>query len=227
MSTEDEAIAEVRALVRAADRAALGTNQRDPAGYPYTSLVMLATDHDGSPVLMLSDLADHTRNLKQDQRASLLIDGTRELDDPLAGARVTLLGRIARTEADAGRGRFLRRHPSAALYAGFGDFAVYRFATERAHLVAGFGRIRWLEGAVECVGVAPELVTAEAGLVARLNDGLGRSLGLLPQGWIVTGIDGAGIDLRSAGKVARVRFPEPVASADEVLDALPGLALAV
>ncbi len=121
----------------------------DERGWPYASLVLLATDARGMPLLLLSDLAEHTRNLRDDPRVSLLIDATQGHADRLAEPRLTLLGRAAVIADDADRAdartRFLARHPPAATYAGFGDFRFYRVTPDRAHLVAGFGRIRWIE----------------------------------------------------------------------------------
>ena len=121
----------------------------DERGWPYASLVLLATDAMGMPLLLLSDLAEHTKNLRDDPRVSLLIDGTKGHEDRLTGSRLTLLGRasvitneIERTDA---RTRFLARHPSAANYVDFKDFRFHRVTLDRAHLVAGFGRIRWIE----------------------------------------------------------------------------------
>src|SRR5438045_533970 len=110
-----------RALVRACDRAVLSTTlARDGlAGWPYGSLVLVATDHDLSPLLLISNLADHTKNIAKDPRVSLLVDGTAGAADPLTAARLSLLGRIAKDTTDGARARFLARHPSAATYAGF------------------------------------------------------------------------------------------------------------
>ena len=129
-----------RRLLRAAESASLATIERD-AGGPYASLVLVAADEDGSPILLLSDLAEHSRNLAADDRASLMVDGTAGFEDRLTGPRLTVLGRAIASDAPRHRARFLARHPSAAQYADFGDFHFYRVAVERAHLVAGFGRI--------------------------------------------------------------------------------------
>lgn len=149
---DDQPAKAARALLAAASQATLATTlsasgARDRDGWPFASLVLIAHDDGGSPLLLLSDLAEHSRNIAADDRVSLLIDGTAGHDDPLTGPRLTVLGR-ARRSADANhRQRFLARHPEAALYADFNDFAVYRIALDRAHLVAGFGRIDWIEGA--------------------------------------------------------------------------------
>jgi putative heme iron utilization protein len=135
--------AKARALLRQAQRASLATLME---GSPYASLVLVAEDEDCAPVLLLSDLAEHAKNLKRDARASLLIDGSAGLAEPLAGPRVTLIGRMERSGENRLKTRFLDRHPSAATYAGFGDFACYRMNVDRAHLVEGFGRIDWIKG---------------------------------------------------------------------------------
>jgi putative heme iron utilization protein len=131
---------------------------RDDSGRPYASLVLVAPAANGSPILLLSDLADHSRNLKRDARAALLFDGTAGLDDPLTGPRASVLGLVSpvpdRAEAARLKAIFLTRQPGAAAYADFADFRVYRMAVESAHFVAGFGRIHWLSAA-EIMAAAP------------------------------------------------------------------------
>src|SRR5690348_14879250 len=137
-----------RRLIRSCERAALATALTTPAGvWPYGSLVLAACELDGSPLLLLSALAEHTKNLERDPRASLLFDGTSGRDDPLTGERATVLGTLAPVADAHSRERFLRRHPAARAYAGFADFRLFRMSVTRAHLVAGFGRIDWIEAA--------------------------------------------------------------------------------
>ncbi len=133
----------VRALIRAGRRASLATllPEEGAAPGPYVSLVMIAADLDASPLLLLSDLALHARNLATDPRAALLFDGTEGLAEPLAGERATVTGRVERVASEGLRARYLRYHPDAARYAAFADFALYRMRVTGAHLVAGFGRI--------------------------------------------------------------------------------------
>jgi len=96
-------------------------------------------------LLLISDLADHTRNIRADARVSLLYDETAGLDDPLTGARVTLQGEAEQVEDDDLMEIYLSRQPSAKLYAEFSDFHMFRVRPLRAHLVAGFGRIAWVD----------------------------------------------------------------------------------
>jgi putative heme iron utilization protein len=216
----------VRGLLRSCDRATLATLQRTgseaPAGWPYASLVLMAVDQDAAPILLISTLADHTRNLLADPRASLLVDGTAGLDEPLTGARATVMGRLEKTDDPRHRARFLARHPAAAMYAGFGDFAVWRMTVGRAHIVAGFGRIHWVDGGAVIGAAPPALAAREADVVDHMNADHADAvdlyatmlLGLDGDGWQMTGVDAEGIDLRRAGRVARLPFDTPVADAD-------------
>jgi putative heme iron utilization protein len=138
-----------RRLIRDGDRAALATaatsGEAGAGGpWPYASLVLVACDERGNPLLLISDLADHTRNIRADARVSLLYDGTAGLDEPLAGPRVTVLGEAEQVEDGALMEIYLARHPPAEAYADFADFHLFRVRPLRAHLVAGFGRIEWV-----------------------------------------------------------------------------------
>ncbi|AWK86239.1 HugZ family protein [Azospirillum thermophilum] len=232
--------------MRSVDRAALTTLQRPDgqgAGWPYPSLVLVALDHDAAPILLISGLADHTRNIAADPRVGLLFDATQGMVQPLAGARVSVLGRAERTDDPRHRARFLNRHPDAAVYAGFGDFAVYRIAVERAHLVAGFGQIHWIaSGDLLMPNVPLALAEAEPDILAHMNadhaDAIAlyatALLGLPPSGpgaadpsaarWVMTGIDPEGCDLRHGAAVARVDFDQRVSDPHDARRVLAGLA---
>ncbi len=216
----------VRRLIRTTDRATLSTllapSADDTEAWPFGSLVMLACDHDATPILLMSDLSEHARNLARDPRASLLIDGTAGLSDALTGPRVTLLGRVTPDPDPVLRRRFLSRHPRAGFYAGFADFNVYRFSLERGHLVAGFGKVRWLEAAA--ITTAAPWREVEPTLIARYADRAGliasragaKDRGGESTAWQVIGVDPEGIDLRADGAVARFSFPQPLAAPDEI-----------
>lgn len=211
--------------MRRLTRAALATLEAE-GGAPYASLVMVAVDHDAAPLLLLSDLADHTRNLKADPRASLLFDGTVDRAVPLAGERASVQGRLERVRDDRLLARYVARHPDAEAYASFGDFNLYRMAVERAHLVAGFGRIRWVPADLVLydAGGAEALAAAEPGIVGHMNEDhadavqlyagrlLGRGGG--EPGWRLTGVDPEGADLRRGGETARLPFDEAVRDAE-------------
>lgn len=225
MEAANEAPAAVaRRLMRGLDRAALSTLQRDAEGWPYGSLVLVALDHAARPVLLLSELAEHTRNIARDGRVSLLFDATVGAADPLAAARVTVLGTAHRTDAPELRHRYLARHPSARAYADFKDFHLFQVRPTRAHLVAGFGRIHWIDGAAlvfddtGCTGLA----AAEADILAHMNADHAEAvalyaaalLGRSGSDWRMTGCDPEGIDLRRGAEVARLDFELPVADAE-------------
>lgn len=201
-----------RHLMRRRDHAALATNL---AGRPYVSLVATACDFDASPLLLLSDLAQHTQNLLADPRVSLLFEDTAGHSDPLAGPRLTLLGRAERCDDARAAARFAARHPASAGYAGFADFHGYRVVIERGHFVAGFGRIAWIEAEqLRFAAEASALAAVETDILAHMNadhaDALalyaGRLLGRKGRGWRMTGIDPEGLDLRRDGETARLDF---------------------
>ncbi len=222
----------VRRLMRSSDRAALSTAQRDGDGWPYGSLVLVASDTDAAPLLLISTLADHTKNLLEDDRASLLFDGTGGLDDPLTGARATVMGRMQRIaegpDLDRARRRFVSRHPSAEMYVGFGDFAFWRLEPARAHLVAGFGKIHWIDGAGLLGQKGLPLDARESDVVEHMNEDHADAIDLYArvllrlegEGWHMTGCDPDGIDLRLAGRVARLDFDSPVEDAEGARRAL-------
>jgi heme iron utilization protein len=130
-----------RTLLAACPVGALAT--RRPDGHPFASYVAVGRDADGAPLLLLSRLAMHTRNLAHDPRASLLlVEEGGQHDATLARPRLTLTGRVVRAaDAAAARARFIARHPDSAGYADFADFAFYRMEVTDCYLVAGFGQI--------------------------------------------------------------------------------------
>ena len=123
--------------------------EEDVTDQPYASKILLASGHDGAPLLLLSDLAQHGRNLAASSRASLLLDpsGGEDLDQP----RLILIGDVQTLDEGPAKksaaGRYQRLHPGSERYAGFGDFRLYRMDLTALHLVAGFGRVRWFEPA--------------------------------------------------------------------------------
>jgi putative heme iron utilization protein len=228
-----------RRLMRRQAHAALATS-RD--GQPYASLVAVACDLDASPLLLISDLAQHTRNIAADPRVSLLFDGGGEdhlrapvdsRDDPLAEPRLSLTGDAMRCDDAVLLARFTARHPSAAAYAGFGDFHLYRVTIGRSHLVAGFGRINWIEADdLRFTDDVAALAAAEPDIVTHMNADHADAVGLFAArllrrpgaGWRMTGIDPEGIDLRRGGVVVRLDFPAPVGDAETARAALVRLA---
>jgi len=228
--TEQTPAQTARGLMRACDRAALGTLL--PDGAPYVSLVLIACAHDASPLVLISALAEHTKNLVRDTRASLLFDGTAGLANPLTGARASVVGRFTPDDDPALRARYVARHPDAAAYVDFHDFRLWRMAVERAHLVAGFGKIHWVDADALLSTPAPALVAAEPDILRHMNEDHADAvalyarelLGLNGDGWLMTGIDPEGIDLRRGGETARLAFDKPIDGPDQARAALAALA---
>jgi putative heme iron utilization protein len=226
-----------KGLLRATRAGTLGTLDRN-TGHPFASLVTVATDVDGSPVILTSRLSTHTANLEADARASILLAETGK-GDPLAHPRLTVLGTFARiepgSEDDARvRRRFLARHPKAELYAGFGDFAFWRMTVASAHLNGGFARAADLKAAdilTDLTG-ADELIAAEAGAVAHMNEDHAdatalyatKLLGEDEGPWRISGIDPDGVDLAAGDRTARLPFAERVTGAGPMRMALVAFA---
>jgi putative heme iron utilization protein len=140
----DPGLSKALALAKTSKFAALGTIARD-GGHPFTSLVAVALVR-GAPVLLLSELAEHTQNLRADARASILF-AEEATDEPLARGRVTLLGRCALVPRDEVEAAYVAVHPDAAGYLALKDFRFWRLAVESVRHVGGFGRMGWASGA--------------------------------------------------------------------------------
>jgi putative heme iron utilization protein len=213
---EFDARTAAKKLLREGRSAALATLMSS-SGDPYCSLVNVATLAGGAPLLLISRLAVHTKNILADPRVSLMIDERKE-GDPLEGARVMLTGKAAITaEADARR-RYLDRQPEAEMFAGFGDFAFYEIAVTGAHLVAGFGRIVDLKARdiLTDLAGAESLVAAEAEIVAHMNEDhrdavrlyATRLLGAPDGDWRCAGCDPEGLELQNGRTALRLFFPQ-------------------
>lgn len=219
----DEAVRlEARSLLREARSAALAT--LGPDGHPSASLVGLATDIGGTPVILISGLAGHTANIASDPRASLLISPGGK-GDPLAHARITLKVR-ARTierESDEGariRRRYLARQPKSALYADFPDFSFFALDIEGASLNGGFARAFAPTPAdlMSDPAHAAALADVEAGAVAHLNEDHAeaivlyatRLLGAKAGDWRAVGLDPDGLDMALGSATLRLPFPVSV-----------------
>lgn len=219
--------------MRRAFKGSLATIQGG-SGYPYASLITLATDPAGTPVFLISKLARHTANLAQDPRASIMVDETGALADPLQGARLTFYGRAEPIAEEGIRRRFLARHPEAAFYAGFPDFGFWRLRVEGAHYIGGFGRIFDLDPGdllLELAG-AEGLVEAEPDILAHMNEDHADALELYatalgdaePGPWRMAGIDPEGFDIVLGGEARRIPFVQRVATPAEARTELVRLA---
>jgi putative heme iron utilization protein len=224
-----------RSLLRRRREGALATLMAG-SGDPYCSLVNVASDFDGAPILLISQLAVHTKNILADPRVSLMLDERAE-GDPLEGARIMLLGRAEQVGASAlktVRRRYLNAHPSAETFVDFKDFSFFRIKAGGMHLVAGFGRIVDLrpEQFLTDISDADALTDAEQGAIEHMNADYReamnfyatRLIGAEPADWRCTGCDPDGIDLKAGVKTVRLDFPQRVTTAGELREALVKLA---
>jgi putative heme iron utilization protein len=225
-----EAVFEARRLLRAAGQATLATQTE---GQPFAALVTPATAPDLSPLLLLSTLSEHTRQLKAEPRCALLVQGPAAEANPQTAPRVTLTGlaeQVPEAEAAPLKARWLARHPYAALYADFGDFSLWRIRPGGALLVGGFARalrIRPSELLPDREAVAA-VAAAEAGILEHVNADHAEALdaiarGLLGQSggaWRLAAVDVDGCDLALGETVARLAFAAPVTGAGGVRDEL-------
>jgi putative heme iron utilization protein len=224
-----------RGLLRRSRQGALATLMTE-SGDPYCSLVNLASHPDGSPILLISRLALHTRNILGDPRVSLMLD-ERAAGDPLEGARIMLAGIAQEASGDDMtllRRRYLNAHPSAEVFVDFKDFSFFRIRLKGAHVVAGFGRIVDLEPERILTDLrgAATLVEAEQGAVEHMNtdhrDALNlyatKLLGAEAAEWNCTGCDPDGLDLEASGKTLRLDFPQRLTGPGELRQMLVTLA---
>ncbi|UFZ02549.1 DUF2470 domain-containing protein [Bradyrhizobium ontarionense] len=222
-------------LLRRSRQGALATLMTG-SGDPYCSLVNVASAADGAPIILISRLAVHTKNVVADSRVSLMLD-ERAPGDPLEGARIMLSGKAEQAtdeNREALRRRYLNAHPSAADYADFADFSFFLIRPSGTHLVAGFGRIVDLkpEQFLTDVSDAASLLAAEQGAVDHMNadhrDALAlyatKLLGAEALEWRCSGCDPEGLDLTADGKTLRLDFPERVTSPGELRKMLVRLA---
>lgn len=237
--TDAEAIRLARTLLRSSRYGAIAVI--DPkTGAPLASRVAVATDHDGTPVILVSSLAAHTGGIVADPRCSLLL-GEPGKGDPLAHARITIACHAQKIATDDPRHarirwRFLSHNPKAKLYAGLGDFAFFRLEPQGASLNGGFGKAYVLT-AQDLLTTGPaldEIAVAEPGAVAHMNDDhldaianyaswYGKSRERAD--WTMTGIDADGFDLAAGDRVMRIFFDLPLENAQDMHKRLVAMAI--
>jgi putative heme iron utilization protein len=226
-----------RTLVEQLTTGALATLAREPEGHPYGSFVTFALDDLSLPVLLISELAEHTRNLHGDGRASLMVaESVRE--DPLANGRVTLLGTCRPVEADddSARSAYLARFPNAAYYADYRDFSFWRLSVTSARYIGGYGRMSWVAGEEWAAARPDPLAPHAAAIVEHMNADHAEAMAALCRAFsrarqaesvVMTGIDRYGFEMSvatAAGRrPVRLAFPELVATPDQARRALIAL----
>lgn len=224
-----------RSLLRRSRQGALATLAVG-SGDPYCALANVASHPDGSPILLISRLALHTRNILADARVSLMLD-ERSPGDPLEGSRI-MLGGIAQEASDSEksllRRRYLSVHPSAQVFVDFKDFSFFRIKPKSAHLVAGFGRINDLkpEQFLTDLTDAEGMLEAEEGAVAHMNADHLDALNLYATkllhadagDWRCTGCDPDGMDLQNGATMIRLDFPRRIVTPGALRQVLKELA---
>jgi len=222
-----------RTLVAAISTGTLCTLATDPAGYPYGSFVTIAFEK-SNPIFLISALAEHTKNLEQDPRASLLVAESGAAD-PLANGRVTILGRCTRVEGDGGSARaaFLAAHPQSAYYADFGDFGFWRLQVDSVRYIGGYGRMSWVRKEEWETAQPDPLGPSAAGVIAHMNADHADALVLYCKAFsratditsaTMTGIDQYGFELSAktanGPRPVRLAFTTPVRTPQEARAAL-------
>jgi heme iron utilization protein len=224
-----------RLLLRRSRQGALASLMAG-SGDPYCSLVNVASNVDGSPILLISRLALHTKNILADPRVSLMLD-ERASGDPLEGSRIMLAGRTEEIEGDEAaraRRRYLNAHPSAEVFVNFKDFSFFQIRPSAVHLVAGFGRIIDLkpEQFLTDVSEAASLLEAEQSAVDHMNadhsDTMNlyatKLLGAPAADWRCVGCDPDGIDMQAGTTALRLDFPRRIVTPTALRQILKELA---
>ena len=235
--TDAEAVRLASTLIRSARFGALAVIEPG-TGSPLASRVGIASDIDGAPLILVSMLSAHTGAIVADPCCSLLV-GEPGKGDPLAHPRLTLVCRALRLErgssehARAER-RYLNRNPKARLYAGLGDFSIFRLEPERASLNGGFGKAYLLDRAdlITSGSIVEELAASEQSALDHMNADHLDAIAVYArnfakaegEGWIVTGFDAEGMDLASGDSICRVFFPEPLKAARDLRPVLVDMA---
>lgn len=222
--TEDDGFA-ARRLIRAARSATLAT---EADGQPFASLVTPATAPDGSVLLWLSTLSEHTRQLRRNGRCALLFTGVAEGPNPQTAPRVSVTGLAETLEDPALKARWLAVHPYAALYADFADFGLWQVRPGGALLVGGFARARRLSGAELTPPPAESVLAAESDIIGHVNAdhpdavaAIAAALGGEGGGWRLVAVDADGCDLASGEKSAlRLAFRSPATMPSAVREEL-------
>lgn len=237
--TDDQAIRLARTLLRASRYGALAV--LDPGtGAPMASRVAVASDHDGTPIILISGLSAHTGAVEADPRCSLLL-GELGKGDPLAHPRITIACRaekIARDDPRHGRieWRFLSHNPKSKLYAGLGDFSFFRLVPQGASLNGGFGKAYALtaENLITAGPTLDAIAAAEPGAVKHMNEDHGDAIARYAihfgkvreqADWVMTGIDADGFDLAAGDRVLRIFFAKPLVDAQDMHKTLVAMAI--
>jgi len=220
-----------RRLLRRCRFGSLATLSQRLDGHPFATIAPYVLDQEGRPVILISALAEHTKNLQADPRVSLLVHA--DAEDVLSAARVTCAGLAQKLEKPPAQlqERYLRYVPKAESLLGFGDFAFHRIEPVALHWVGGFGDIQWIE-AEAYRPPDSSLAETEASIVAHMNADHANAMRdycrFVHQGEVLdvelAGVDCDGFDVRADGTLLRFDFETPALTPAAVRTALVDLA---
>jgi putative heme iron utilization protein len=209
----------------------LSTHSIDVEGYPFGSIAPYTLNYDGEPIILISDIAQHTRNIKQNNKVSLTVFDPQE-DDPQSGCRLTWIGGAESVDPSdtATRDRYLRYFPSAESYFETHDFSFYRISLRRARFIGGFGQIFWIEP--DALLVKNPFRESELGIVEHMNRDHQKALfhyweifgSAGAQAVTMTGIDSEGFDLLANKRKLRIDFDSAIQTTEEARAKLVKLA---
>ena len=248
-----------RQLIRSSSRGFLST-QFDPTSFkiskinlkqnfPYSTFTLTAFDYSLCPILLLSNLSEHTTNIKNNNLVSLMVCEEQKLytlfpefknknfdyEDPMSRPRITLIGRLNITNDENHKKRFLMRHPAAELYANFSDMNFYKLNIIGAHLIGGFASVKWFTKDQLVLKKLVNFKDSEEGIITHMNECHQKSIDLYisklikpsnsrsSKGWKIVGIDPEGFDLRKKKFLARYFFEKKIQDAKKLRGIFVGL----
>lgn len=239
-----------RQLMRSSSRGYLATNMSEKLKkkisleskpvVPYVTFVMTAFDYDGSPLLLLSDLSEHTKNIDKNKLVSILFyeeqknvsafpvfknrDTTYSYEDPMSRPRLTVIGKLKKSSKKEHRIRFLLRHPASNLYANFSDMNIYKMEIINAHLTGGFAKVQWFNKDEMLYQDHLGFKDIELEVIDHMNKEHKESIALYAKALTkrnykditIVGIDPEGFDMRVSNKLIRYNFTDSLKKASEL-----------
>ena len=234
MKIRSQSTASIIKLLRRGMNGALSTSFLSRSGWPYASMITYATDVGGSPIFLLSDLSDHTKNLEKDKRAGFLVESCSALKRPQTGKRISLLGRINKTKNDNDAKRFLARHPSAKNYVFFKDFNFYKMAVSEVHFIGGFAISEWYRGndVIALKKHVNDLTVNVDAILDHMNTDHSETIDYYANilcnrrgvDWKMIGVDCDGFDLMKKERLARLDFQHRIFNLSSIREELVSLA---
>ena len=212
--------------------------------FSYSTFTLAAFDYDLSPILLLSDLSEHTKNIQKKNSVSLMLCEEKKLykffpkfdnkfssyEDPMSRPRVTLIGKLKKTKDSNDRRRFISRHPASNLYANFKDMNFYKMDVKSAHLIGGFAQVKWFTSEdILCKNVS-NFKNSEEDIINHMNLSHKTSIKIYIKNlmqneipstqrkgdWNITGVDPDGFDLRKKKITARFFFEKEISNAKKL-----------